>query len=195
MQVNLHPIVLAAMELQQALLEFGRPFCFIGGLALQRWGQPRYTSDADATLLTEWLNDEAAIAFLLGRFRPRKPGMFEFALRHRVLLLYSSDDVNLDVALGAVDFERRSIERSTEWNYHGHRLRTCSAEDLVVHKAFASRPQDWVDVENVLMAQGSTLDAKLILDELRPLAALKEDDRIVPRLEALMRKRRVIGAD
>lgn len=195
MQVNLHPIMLAAMELQQALLEFGRPFCFIGGLALQRWGQPRYTSDADATLLTEWLNDEAAIAFLLGRFRPRKPGMVEFALRYRVLLLYSSDDVNLDVALGAVDFERRSIERSTEWNYHGHWLRTCSAEDLVVHKAFASRPQDWVDVENVLMAQGSTLDAKLILDELRPLAALKEDDSIVPRLEALMRKRRVIGAD
>jgi len=26
------------------------------------------------------------------------------------------------------------------------RLRTCSAEDLIVHKAFAARPQDWVDI-------------------------------------------------
>jgi hypothetical protein len=62
--MNLHPVVLAAYELQEALKDFGRPFCFIGGLALQRWGQPRYTSDADATLLTEWIDDESAVDFL-----------------------------------------------------------------------------------------------------------------------------------
>jgi hypothetical protein len=190
--VNLHPVVLAAVELQRALEDFGRPFCFIGGLALQRWGQPRYTSDADATLLTDWVDDEAAVDFLLDRFRGRRTDTREFALRARVLLLKSSDDVNLDVALGALDFERRSIERSSDWKYHDVLLRTCSAEDLIVHKAFASRDQDWVDVEFVLMTQGRKLKVAEIFDELRPLVELKEDATILPRLEALMRKRDVI---
>jgi hypothetical protein len=190
--VNLHPIVQAALELQRALEDFGRPFCFIGGLALQRWGQPRYTSDADATLLTDWVDDEAAVDFLLTRFRGRRTDTREFALRARVLLLKSSDDVNLDVALGALDFERRSIERSSDWKYHDVLLRTCSAEDLIVHKAFASRDQDWVDVEFVLMTQGRKLKVAEIFDELRPLVELKEDATILPRLEALMRKRDVI---
>ncbi len=190
--MNLHPVVMAALELQRALEDFGRPFCFIGGLALQRWGQPRYTSDADATLLTDWVDDEAAVDFLLNRFRARRPEMREFALRARVLLLRSSDDVNLDVALGALDFERRAIERASDWKYHDVLLKTCSAEDLIVHKSFASRDQDWVDVEYVLMTQGRKLDVRQIFGELQPLAELKEDPAIVPRLEALMRKRDVI---
>lgn len=190
--MNLHPIVLAALELQQALQDFGRPFCFIGGLALQRWGQPRFTSDADATLLTDWVDDEAAVDYLLARFRGRRADAREFALKARVLLLRSSDDVNLDVALGALDFERRAIERSSDWKYHDAFLRTCSAEDLIVHKSFASRDQDWVDVEHVLMTQSRKLNVRQIFDELRPLAELKEDASILPRLEALMRKRDVI---
>lgn len=190
--MNLHPVIVAALELQRAFEEFGRPFCFIGGLALQRWGQPRYTSDADATLLTNWLDDEAATDFLLARFRGRRADAREFALKARVVLLRSSDDVNLDVALGALDFERRAVERASDWKYHDALLRTCSAEDLIVHKAFASRDQDWVDVEHVLMTQGRRLNAGLIFTELRPLAELKEDATILPRLEALMRKRDVV---
>jgi len=190
--MNLHPVMLAAYELQEALKDFGRPFCFIGGLALQRWGQPRYTSDADATLLTEWVDDESAVDFLLARFRGRRPDTRDFALRSRVVLIRSSDDVNLDVALGALDFEKRAIERATDWKYYDILLRTCSAEDLIVHKAFASRDQDWVDVEHIFMTQGRKLDVCQILDELRPLAELKEDATILPRLTALMRKRDVI---
>jgi hypothetical protein len=190
--MNLHPVVVAACELQAALEEFGRPFCFIGGLALQRWGQPRYTSDAAATLLTGFVDDEVAVDHLLRRFRGRRPDAREFALRTRVLLLVSSDDVHLDVALGALDFERRAIERSSEWKYYDVLVRTCSAEDLIVHKAFASRDQDWVDVEHILMAQGRKLNVAQILDELRPLVELKEDATILPKLEALMRRRDVI---
>jgi hypothetical protein len=190
--MNLHPVILAACELQRALEEFGRPFCFIGGLALQRWGQPRYTSDADATVLTGWADDEAAVDFLLDRFRGRRADARDFALKARVVLLQSSDDVNLDIALGALDFERRVVERASDWKYRDVFLRTCSAEDLVVHKAFASRDQDWVDVEHVFMTQGRKLNVRQILDELRPLAELKEDATILSRLEALMRKRDVI---
>jgi hypothetical protein len=93
-----------------------------------------------------------------------------------------------------MDFEERAIARSWDWEIgEGRAIRTCSAEDLVVHKAFASRELDWTDVDGVLMRHGRKLDVRQILDELRPLAELKEDATIVSRLEALMRKRDVIG--
>jgi hypothetical protein len=54
-------------------------------------------------------------------------------------------------------------------------LRTCSAEDLVVLKAFADRPQDWLDIEGVLVRQGRSLDRAQVIDELLPLLELKEE--------------------
>ena len=62
-------------------------------------------------------------------------------------------------------------------------LRTCSAEDLIVLKAFADRPKDWVDVEGVIIRQGDRLDWRYTVAELAPLAALKEAPDIVTRLE------------
>ena len=75
-------------------------FCFIGGLALQRWGEPRETIDVDVTLLTGIGGEEPFIAPLL----------------------------------------------------------TCSAEDLIVLKAFAARGRDWVDVEGIIVRQAGALD-------------------------------------
>jgi predicted nucleotidyltransferase len=63
-------------------------------------------------------------------------------------------------------------------------LRTCSAEDLIVLKAFAGRGQDWVDVERIVVRQTGKLDWDYIRDQLRPLAALKEAPEILDQLEA-----------
>ena len=41
----------AAGEVQVQLLQQGRPFCFIGGLAVIRWGTPRVTRDLDVSVL------------------------------------------------------------------------------------------------------------------------------------------------
>lgn len=41
----------AAADLQAVCLSEGWRYCFIGGLAAQRWGEPRETVDVDATLL------------------------------------------------------------------------------------------------------------------------------------------------
>jgi hypothetical protein len=45
-------VIRAAAELQTVCLEQGWRFCFIGGLALQRWGEPRETVDVGLTVLT-----------------------------------------------------------------------------------------------------------------------------------------------
>ena len=69
----------------------------------------------------------------------------------------------------------------------GVRLKLCTAEDLIVFKAFASRPLDWLDIEGIIAKQTkSKLDWKYIYTQLTPLAALKEEPEIVAKLGALV---------
>lgn len=96
----------------------------------------------------------------------------------------------MDIGLGGLPFEERSIDRSVQLEIAtGCFLRVCSAEDLIVHKAFAARDQDWADVDTILMRQGSKLDTALIFRELEPLVELKAEPAILEKLRTLMRKR------
>ncbi len=180
----MNDVIAAALELQTACKKHRWRFCFIGGIAVQRWGEPRLTDDADLTLLTGLGSERAFIESLLHEFFPRRADAAEFALRNRVLLLKNSEGVGLDVALGALPFEMRTIERSSPFGFPtGQFLVTCSAEDLVVHKCFASREKDWLDVDGILARQWNKLDLKLVRAELKPLAELKGDMEILSRLE------------
>lgn len=164
----------AAENLLNLLDQHGWASCLIGGLANLRWGEPRQTKDVDLSVATGWTREEQLVDLLLGKYRFRI-GDRGLALRTRVLLLSSPDGVPLDVALGAIPFELASIQRATPWCVlDTYRLRTCSAEDLIVHKVFAGRDRDWMDVEGVVRRQGSRLDLSLIRQELPPLLELKE---------------------
>ncbi len=183
----MNKVFVAALELQAALEETGYPFCFIGGLVLPRWGNPRMTQDADATVISAFIHDEELIRKFFSQFESRRVDGPAFAQQNRVMLLRASNGIGLDVSLGALDFERRATERAVDWKFaKGHTLRICSAEDLVVFKAFAARDQDWADLKGVLQRQGNKLRLKQIFNELRPLVALKEDESILPKLKKLM---------
>lgn len=161
--------------------------CVIGGLAVQRWGEPRLTLDVDLTLLTGFGQETQFVDALLGRFRGRLPDTREFALRHRVLLLLGAEGVPLDLSLGAMPFEERTIERASEFDFGGGAtLVTCSAEDLLVHKAFAGRAKDWLDIEGIILRQGPKLDGSLVLQELEPLLELKGTREAGDRLRLLL---------
>ena len=68
----------------------------------------------------------------------------------------------------------------------GVMLRICTAEDLIVMKAFAGREQDWMDVRMTIVRQGvETLDWDYILHHLTPLAEVKEEPEILQRLDDL----------
>lgn len=185
----MNPVIATAVELQRILEKQRWPFCIIGGLALQRWGEARVTQDVDVTLITGFGGEEKFVDVLLREFQPRRADAREFALRRRVLLLRNSLGVGIDIALGALPFEEAAVGRSSPGELlPGVWLRTCSAEDLVVMKAFASRERDWLDLRGVLCRQAGKLDWPLILRELRPLADLKEAPEIVTQLETLRRK-------
>jgi hypothetical protein len=100
------------------------------------------------------------------------------------LLLRSSNGVGLDVALAGLPFEELVVKRSSFFDYPPNvALRTCSAEDLIVLKAFAGRGQDWVDVERIIVRQTGNLDWRYISEQLGPLAELKEAPEIMEQLE------------
>jgi nucleotidyltransferase AbiEii toxin of type IV toxin-antitoxin system len=177
-------VIRAAAELQAVCQFQGWQFCFIGGLALQRWGEPRETVDADLTLITGFGGEEPFIQILLQHFEGRIPDAAQFARERRVLLLRSSKGVGLDVALAALPFEELVVRRSSFFDYPPQiALRTCSAEDLVVLKAFAGRGQDWVDVERIIVRQTGKLDWDYIREQLTPLAELKSAPEILDQLE------------
>ena len=179
-------LFLLAREVQSFCRDRGWKFCFIGGLALQRWGEPRLTGDVDLTILTGFGHEAAYISALCGRYAGRIPDAAEFAQRNRVLLLQSERGIPIDISLGALPFEERVVERASSYRFLADvRLHTCSVEDLVVLKAFADRPRDWADIEGIVIRTGSRLDWHTIEAELQPLCEAKEAPHILPRLTAL----------
>ncbi len=180
----MNEVIRAAAELQDVCESERWRYCFIGGLAVQRWGEPRETVDVDLTLLTGFSDEMRFVSTLLERFEPRIDHAAEFARAKRVLLLKASSGVGLDIALGGLPFGELVVSRSSLFTFPPDvPLRTCSAGDLVVLKAFADRPKDWVDVDGILIRQSGRIDWDHVRRQLAPLVELKEAPEILDRLE------------
>jgi predicted nucleotidyltransferase len=189
-------LVEEAAELQKFLEKKGWKFCFIGGLAIQCWSQPRLTKDMDLTLLTGFGAEEPFIDDLLLAYTPRRTDAREFALTYRVLLLQTASGIGIDIALAGLPFEELSVERSTLVEFAPNiRLRTCTAEDLIVMKAFADRSQDRIDLRGILVRRGTrNLDWNYIWEHLTPLAEVKESPEILEYLKILQQEIRTTEA-
>jgi hypothetical protein len=180
-------VMQAAAEVQAFCQGQGWQFCFIGGMAVQRWGMPRFTQDVDLTLLTGLGGEEKYIDTILRRFPGRLPDSRSFAIQQRVLLARTPSGVDLDFSLGAFPFEEASIGRASIWTVTPViSLLTCSAEDLIIHKVFAGRDRDWADVESILARQHGLLDLAHIQRELPVLLELKEDNAGFSRFEKMV---------
>lgn len=180
----MNEVIRAAAHLEAVCNAKGWRFCFIGGLAVLRWGEPRETVDADATLMTDLDREDAYIAHLLTVFEARIDDAAQFARTRRVLLLRAKSGVGLDIALGSLPFEALVVDRASVFEFPPDvPLRTCSAEDLIVLKAFAAREKDWVDIEGVLLRQAGQLDWSYVRAQLVPLVELKEEPEILDQLE------------
>ena len=187
MKQALNPLYQAALEIQGFFEQKNWRFAFTGGLAHLRWGQHRTTDDVDGTLLTLFRDEEKIVKSILEQFTPRIADAETFALTRRVLLLNASNGVGVDISLGGLPFEERMVERSSLFTFgDGVVLRTCSAEDLIVFKAFAARDKDWADVRTILERQKGKLDTDYIFENLHPLCELKEAPEIEERLKTML---------
>ncbi len=178
-------LVQAAAKLQKDLDALGLPNCVIGGLALQAWGEVRLTRDADFTVLTRFNDEEAKARAILALMTPRRPDALAFGLQNRVLLGYVEGNISMDIGIGGFDYEEQIVRRSVEVELAPSiGLRVCTAEDLIIMKAFAGRDQDWIDIKGIIARQPS-LDWPHIERELPPLLELIEEPERSDRLQAL----------
>jgi len=179
-------LVESARQLQDFCDRQGWRSCVIGGIAVIRWGETRVTRDIDINILSGFGDEHRIIDGLLANYAARLPDARAFAIRNRVLLLNTPTGTGIDVSLGALPFEELVIEHASSFAFaSGSELRTCSAEDLVVMKLFASRPLDIRDAEGVAIRNRGQLDWHYIEAQLQPLADLKQEPEILRTLARL----------
>lgn len=177
-----------ALLVQRIVIDHGWRGCFIGGIALQHWGEPRVTRDLDLALFTGFGGEARFVDVLLDLLPSRIDDARQFALEHRVLLVRTPPpgNVDVDIALAALPFEEEMVNRAVPVEFEpGTRLIICSAEDLFVMKAFANRLRDRADLEGIARRRGTRLDWNAIVDRLEPLAAVKEEQSIMSAVERL----------
>jgi hypothetical protein len=144
--------------LQKFLAARNWRFCFIGGIAVQVWGEPRLTRDLDISLMTGFGQEESYIDALLAEFQSRISDAREFALNRRTLLLQTSAGVGVDVSLAALPFEEEMMDRARHIElFPGTALRICSAEDLLIMKVFVDGRIDLLDAQPELAAPPGSL--------------------------------------
>jgi hypothetical protein len=100
------------------------------------------------------------------------------------MLLLSVEDVDVDIALALRGYEDSLFERAQGYEIEpGRHLRICSAEDLIIHKSLAGRPQDQSDIQGVIYRQGDGLDARYVRTWLRQFAEALHDPEVLARFE------------
>jgi len=176
-----------ALRLQQFIESRQWRFCFIGGLAVQHWGEPRLTRDIDLSVLTGFGSEAQYIDSLLTAYAPRMEGAREFALKRRVLLLRSEAGIGIDVSLAALPFEESVVDRAVPVELlPGMAIRICSPEDLIIMKVFAGRDTDLRDSRSIAVRQSSrALDWSYIERNVTDLSELKEDPTMLTALRAI----------
>lgn len=181
-----------ALWLQQALLAADIEFCFIGGLAQQRWGEARQTQDIDLTIFCK-LGDEMTIVNKLNTILKSRTDDDEFlATVARMYVGVAPDGIQVDASLGFMPYEKRVMERAIDVDFEvADSLRCCSPEDLVIMKTVAGRDRDWGDIRAVVHRSGERVDWELVYDEVKVLLALSENPEHEVRLRALVKEESV----
>lgn len=179
----------AAWEVHQVLTELGLPYAIIGGIAVQEWGEPRFTKDIDLTVLAPLEDLEDTVEAILNRFNSRVSDPLDLALHSRMIVVQATNGYPVDISLGVPGYEEEVMSRAVNYKLSsGKEVRLCSAEDLIIHKAVAGRPQDIRDIEGVIIRQQHKLDAQYIHHWLTIFSDILETAEILERFERPYRK-------
>lgn len=179
----------AAWEIHSFLTGIEIPYAIIGGLAVQWWGEPRLTKDVDLTVVAPLDDPDRFIRQVADAFAPRIVNVVAFARRNRVILVQASNGCPLDISMGLPGYEEEVMQRAVEFALEpGKRVRICSAEDLIIHKAIAGRPQDVRDIEGIVYRQRDGLDVSTIRRWLRIFDELLDTHEVAERFERPWRR-------
>jgi hypothetical protein len=102
-----------------------------------------------------------------------------------VVPIQVTDDVSADLSLAMLPYEEQAIGRAVLTDIEDVRVPVCTAEDLVIYKAISERAKDWLDIEGILLRQGTKLDQDYIIGWLEQFAQALERLEIVTRYDSL----------
>ncbi|MBI3359670.1 MAG: nucleotidyltransferase [Chloroflexi bacterium] len=181
----------AAWEVGDFFAEHDLPYALIGGLAVQVWGNARLTADADLSVASPLITGSAPLVRLITeRFPSRSADPVGFAGQTRMVLITASNGVEVDISLALPGYEDQLFARAVDYEIEpGKVIRLCSAEDLIIHKAVAGRPQDLSDIQGVVDRRGVKLNVAYIRQWLRDFADALANPEVVERFESAWRER------
>jgi hypothetical protein len=179
----------AAWEVHEFLTHAGVAYAIIGGIAVQHWGEPRLTVDLDVTVAAPPDGPQALVRTIVARFASRRDDAIAFARQSRVVLIRATNGFPVDISLAVPGYEDEVMLRAVDFTLEpGKVVRMVSAEDLIVHKAVAGRPQDLLDIRGVVFRQQDRLEPAYIRRWLRDFAAALDMPEIADRFEEPWRR-------
>lgn len=183
-----------AAELQKLLESESREFFFVGGIALQIWGEPRLTTDIDLTIFTNLKDETEQIKHFLTLYKSRfkDPNKaLEFARTKRVVLLETPSKTGIDLMLSGLSDLSSDLKRSSYQKFASDiSLKICSADTLIAYKTVAGRLKDFADIESVIIKQGRNLDWNYIDEYLNLVSEYRDISLQIAKLTELRGQRR-----
>ena len=151
-------------------------------------GVMRLTRDIDATVAGSGTDLEALLGVLLRHgIVPRIENAVRFAEQNHVFLLrHASSGIDVDLSVAWLPFELDAIAASDVISIHGSRVRVARAEDLVIYKIAAWRPQDQQDAERLIALHGEHMDLERVRAFARDLATTLEEPQRVEEVEKVL---------
>jgi hypothetical protein len=189
-RVGLSKGIARALEDLAPVLDKHHGHCLvIGGIAVIARGVPRVTQDIDVAFSGADVTLRGLMADLeRAGIAARIDDALAFAAESQVLLVrHTQTGVNIDASLAWLPFEMEAIAAATPAMVGPAKLQVAQAEDLVIYKAVAWRPQDQQDVERLLVLHGARMDLARVRRHVRELGEAMEQDRI-HELEAVIRR-------
>jgi predicted nucleotidyltransferase len=90
----------------------------------------------------------------------------------------------VDISLAVPGYEDEMMRRAVDYELEpGKVVRMASAEDLIIHKAVAGRPQDLQDIAGIVYRRRQALDVAYVRRWLREFASALEMPEILDRFE------------
>ena len=164
------------------------PYMVIGGQAVLVHGLVRVTDDVDLTLGVDSSECVKVLAVLTeSGLEPRVANPQRFVERTMILpAIDKQHNVRVDFAFSFSPYEKQAIQRAVVRKRHGYPVRFATAEDLIVHKLFAGRPQDVQDVKGIVLRQGGKLDRKYLRKWIREFSKTARKGHLPRQLEDLL---------
>lgn len=156
---------LAAFEIQYAL---------IGGLATSLRSQPRFTKAVDFLLKIPSLVLPGLLEDLLSRgfTFDRMTVVREWNQRQMVVMSYQG--VRVDWLKPILPTYQHILDRATEEISDAGPIQVATIEGLILLKLIAFRPQDLLDIDNLLAACEKSLDLPWIQSEWRSITSIDD---------------------